>query len=429
MINLTLSGVTETGPFEYRWPHEIERFDGGWEGEAIARGRRVRFRHGVGIRIAYGRPRVRTVTWLGGQPTAEGVEADDYPASRGLISRIRRADNKLARAVEEIPEALRAFPIVEHRSEIEAAYSPKALAVKLGEDDLHSWVAFALIRAEQRGKAPPSSNRRDVRIRREPAAEVATSSTPSDRRAVADALLRFGASDDPGVADRAPVLTSDPEANALVTRDPFAFLLAVIFDQSIPYERAWRAPLELRARLGHLDPARMVSDPEGVRRAVSQPPALHRYVNNVPAWIVLAAGRVMETYGGDAGRIWIDQPTARELQRRLSAFSGIGQKKAAMAVLILERDLKVPIRDMGGSDIAYDIHVRRVFLRTGLADRDELGHMIETARMLHPAQPGALDLPAWRVGVLWCHPRDPECPACTLSDVCAKLIDRASDVS
>jgi len=39
-------------------------------------------------------------------------------------------------------------------------------------------------------------------------------------------------------------------------------------------------------------------------------------------------------------------------------------KKAAMAVEMLERDLGVPVRDMGGSDIAYDVHARRVFLRT-----------------------------------------------------------------
>jgi hypothetical protein len=31
----------------------------------------------------------------------------------------------------------------------------------------------------------------------------------------------------------------------------------------------------------------------------------------------------------------------------------MGQKKAAMAVLILQRDLRVPIRDMAGSNIAY----------------------------------------------------------------------------
>jgi endonuclease III len=105
-------------------------------------------------------------------------------------------------------------------------------------------------------------------------------------------------------------------------------------------------------------------------------------------------------------------------------FVGIGQKKAAMAVEILERDLGVPIREMEGSDIAYDIHVRRVFLRTGFADEDSMEHMVAMARRLHPERPGKLDEPAWRVGMNWCHPQAPDCPACVLGGVCAKLIDR-----
>jgi hypothetical protein len=59
-----------------------------------------------------------------------------------------------------------------------------------------------------------------------------------------------------------------------------------------------------------------------------------------------------------------------------------------MAVLILQRDLRVPIRDMTGSNIAQDSNVRRVFLRTGLADRDGMEHMVNVARALNPSSPG-----------------------------------------
>jgi len=37
-------------------------------------------------------------------------------------------------------------------------------------------------------------------------------------------------------------LTPDPAANVLVIEDPFAFLLAVIFDQGIPAERGVARP-------------------------------------------------------------------------------------------------------------------------------------------------------------------------------------------
>jgi endonuclease III len=176
------------------------------------------------------------------------------------------------------------------------------------------------------------------------------------------ALLDYGQDQAPTAAGQV-AFTPHPEANALIINDPFAFLLAVIFDQGIPAERAWRVPYELMRRLGHLDPARMRADSEGVRTAVAQPPVLHR-------------------------------------------------------------DLGVSIRDLDGSDIAYDVHVRRVFLRTGLAEYDDLGHMIDVARRAYPERPGAIDMPTWLVGRRWCHAGLPDCPACVLRDVSPKDIDR-----
>jgi endonuclease III len=180
--------------------------------------------------------------------------------------------------------------------------------------------------------------------------------------AVVLALLDYGQDQAPTAAGQV-AFTPHPEANALIINDPFAFLLAVIFDQGIPAERAWRVPYELMRRLGHLDPARMRADSEGVRTAVAQPPVLHR-------------------------------------------------------------DLGVSIRDLDGSDIAYDVHVRRVFLRTGLAEYDDLGHMIDVARRAYPERPGAIDMPTWLVGRRWCHAGLPDCPACVLRDVSPKDIDR-----
>ena len=187
--------------------------------------------------------------------------------------------------------------------------------------------------------------------------------------------------------------TSDAEANELLRRDAFAFLTAVLFDQGVPAERAWIAPHLLRQRMGHLDPAQIVSDPEAVRRAIQIQPNLHRYVDKMPRWLVSAACRVRQSYRGDASAIWSDRPSAMELQRRLREFVGIGQKKAAMAVEILHRDLGVPVVCMAGSDVAVDVHLRRVFRRSRLADRDDPDHLIAVARQLHPSRPGAFDSP------------------------------------
>lgn len=99
-----------------------------------------------------------------------------------------------------------------------------------------------------------------------------------------------------------------------------------------------------------------------------------------------------------------------------------------MAVEILERDLHVPLSALNGGDIAYDVHVRRVFLRTGLVDRDRMTDMIVAARALHPQRPGELDNPAWDIGSRWGHPRDPDCSTCPLTHACPRLIERGNAV-
>jgi len=101
---------------------------------------------------------------------------------------------------------------------------------------------------------------------------------------------------------------------------------------------------------------------------------------------------VTDQYEGDAANLWRDNPTAREVQQRLDAFPGIGQKKAAMGMECLVRNLGVKICEMQGSDIGYDFHVRRVFLATSLADFDDPDHMVAVAREANP-RPARSDRP------------------------------------
>jgi uncharacterized HhH-GPD family protein len=225
-------------------------------------------------------------------------------------------------------------------------------------------------------------------------------------------------------------LTADEQADRFVRESDFdfAFLLAVIFDQGVPYGRAWRAPLLLRERLGHLDPGRIAGDPDGVRAAIARPPAMHRYINKMPTWVVSAARRVKDDYEGRAGAIWRGQSAAM-IRDRLEAFIGVSQKKAAMTLMLLWRCRDEEIRGMQDCDVAVDVHLRRVFLRTGLADRDDPSTMIEAARHLYPALPGALDPPAWAVGQRWCRPQVPDCDSCPLGGVCPRYVDRAKGVT
>lgn len=411
-------------PFTYTWPEGPEAFEHGWDLTVRSNGASVAIRHAIGHHIVYGCDRAHAVTWIAGEPMVEGVATDDYDSTAAMVSLLRIGGKPLVRARVEIPSGYEDFTVVDHSKEIVAPHSKHALAIKLAEDDLVGWARHALLRL--RSKLPPAP----ITVAKSERSSVVEKTVPlgADAHSVAAALLKFAESNAANGVDREPTFTPDPAANHLLITDPFAFLLAVIFDQGIRAERAWAAPHLLRQRLGHLDPARVAAAPELVEAAVRQPPQLQRFVNKVPAWIQAAALRVLRDYGGDAGRIWGDRPPAATLRRRLDAFDGIGQKKAAMAVEILARDLRVPIADLGGSDIAYDVHVRRVFLRAGLAEHDDLREMVRAARALHPERPGALDLPAWIIGRTWCRPGVPRCPECPIAQVCPQIVDAAAGV-
>lgn len=246
---------------------------------------------------------------------------------------------------------------------------------------------------------------------------------------VAGALLAFGDELDAIEASRlSTVLTNNAPANDFLISDDWAFLCGVICDYQMPADRAWATPFNLAQRMGGWSVDIIAHNPDRVRDSFLGPPAIHRFPNQTSGFVVDGARRVLDAYEGDAGSVWRGSPTARDLQARLQEFKGISQKKAAMAVEILYAQLGVEITEMWGSDIAYDVHVRRVMLRAGLAQRDTVTHMVERARELHPERPGALDLPMWEIGRTWCHKTNPECDACAIADVCPRDVAAAASV-
>ncbi|MFE9188875.1 hypothetical protein ACFYL6_04615 [Micromonospora sp. NPDC007208] len=69
-----------------------------------------------------------------------------------------------------------------------------------------------------------------------------------------------------------------------------------------------------------------------------------------------------------------------------------------------------------------------MFLRTQLAEYDDLDHIVDVARCLHPERPGELDFPAWLVGLRWCGAGVPNCGACVLRELCPRDVHRAAAV-
>lgn len=231
-------------------------------------------------------------------------------------------------------------------------------------------------------------------------------------------LRQFGEQLRENGMDNLLYFTPGPEANRFV-QQPNPFLIGVLFDQNIAAEMAWAAPYRLYQRLGHLDIERIAAmSAEGLSEIITRFPALHRYVRQMGVNLLALAQRLQVQYGGNASNIWSDYPSARILESRLQEFRGIGQKKAAMTVALLAKCFMVPIQDLENVDIAFDVHIRRVFLRTGLVEKDDLQSVLAAAREAAPDFPGALDLPSWVIGREWCRPTNPRCGLCPLNQPC-----------
>jgi uncharacterized HhH-GPD family protein len=138
-------------------------------------------------------------------------------------------------------------------------------------------------------------------------------------------------------------LPVDDEANALLSRSPFALLLAMMLDQQVPLEKAFSSPYELARRLGHEPTAAEVAgfDPEALAAIFSERPALHRFPKAMAARAQELARQLVEHYDGDASKVWTGAATGEELVARLSKLPGFGGYKAQITAALLGKQLGV----------------------------------------------------------------------------------------
>lgn len=212
-----------------------------------------------------------------------------------------------------------------------------------------------------------------------------------------------------------------------------AFLLGVMFDRSVLWERAWDAadwmctsigdPKDVTSvwrTLAKMDKARL----RGFLRYGYGGKAFHRHYKTYARILPQAAEHIRTHYQGDPRRIWNNQRDVDKVRDRLDSIPAIGPALARMAVLILARKHGL----LGGRkarrhlDPKPDVHVRRVFQRAGLIEPGaSMSAIVEVARELAPDFPGSLDAPAWDIGQNWCRPSRPSCDQCPLSAICPKV--------
>jgi uncharacterized HhH-GPD family protein len=222
--------------------------------------------------------------------------------------------------------------------------------------------------------------------------------------------------------------TEDTQADELLRSNPFAVIVGIIMDQGAVDDGIWSAPWLLHERLGHLDPQRVVDVPARVLESMEGPPALHRSATKIATWIVASARTVLDEYEGDASSIWATGSTREEVRGRLERLDGIGPRQSARAVEFLETSEGLRFAKRSRSPMAFEADLRRVMLRTGLAEFDDIEHMTKSMSALYPEDPGSLDHALLAIGNLWCHAVDPRCDSCAVGPECPRLIEPGGGV-
>lgn len=218
-------------------------------------------------------------------------------------------------------------------------------------------------------------------------------------------------------------LLNKEEKNFLI-ENPNAFVIGLISDQSVKAELAWSLPYRLSLRLKTFDFKEIISkySVSDIENIIRTKPSLHRYPGRMATYIYEAMKKIVEIYDSNAGNIW-NNKTAKEIVDSLEEFKGISHKKASLGTLILVRDLNVNVLDKENIDIAYDVHIRRLFYRIGLVNVDTQEKILESARFINPSFPGRLTTAFWQIGRDICRPTNPDCLKCPLYKECDKKRD------
>ncbi|HWJ81166.1 MAG TPA: HhH-GPD-type base excision DNA repair protein [Nocardioides sp.] len=148
-------------------------------------------------------------------------------------------------------------------------------------------------------------------------------------------------------------IAQDPAADKVLSDDPFALLTGMLLDQQFPMERAFAGPAKILERFGTLDPAAVAdADPEQFADLCATPPAIHRYGRSMAGRVQALAAQVVETYGGDASRIWTEASSGADLMTRLQQLPGFGKQKAQIFTALVAKQLGV--RPAGWEQAAGD---------------------------------------------------------------------------
>ena len=137
------------------------------------------------------------------------------------------------------------------------------------------------------------------------------------------------------------VLAQDPDADALLARDPLALLIGMALDQQIPMEKAFAGPYVLRERTGGELSAADLAERADLAELFARPPAVHRFPGSMAGRVQELCRALVERYDGRAEAVWQDVADGTELRKRVEALPGFGTQKAQIFVALLGKQYGV----------------------------------------------------------------------------------------
>ena len=149
-------------------------------------------------------------------------------------------------------------------------------------------------------------------------------------------------------------LPRHPEANELVASEPAALLIGWICDQQVRVQQAFSAPWHLAERLGTLEPRELAAMPvERIVEAFTDKPPLHRYGRSRAQRVRACMNVVVDQYGGDVERIWLEAEDYEDLAQRIQALPGFGITKVPAFIAMLARRFGLEVIGFEGALPSY----------------------------------------------------------------------------
>ncbi|MGO1832747.1 HhH-GPD-type base excision DNA repair protein [Brevibacterium yomogidense] len=192
-------------------------------------------------------------------------------------------------------------------------------------------------------------------------------------------------------------LSTDPQADELLTHDRFALMVGMLLDQQVTMESAFAGPQKLSERLDEFTPEAVAAlDPDALLEAFKEKPAVHRYPGSMATRVQALAQTLVDDYDGVAENLWTaptkdgSAPTGKDILRRLKALPGFGDQKSKIFVALLGKQFGLTAdgwREAAG-DYGPDDAFRSI---ADVRDEDSLFRVRENKKAMKAAAKAAKD--------------------------------------